>query len=156
MASDDEEEIQREHHAGEPGWLEKAAAQRPFGRLIEPNEVARAVAFLATDEAGLMTGSMVNFDPSVWGAYDSTPIRSARSEASCETKTLARTKPSHFSRASVALRMASAIASPALISQPTRQRWRGLGQPQRFEWGTAPDGRGALPMLPRFACIRSA
>jgi NAD(P)-dependent dehydrogenase (short-subunit alcohol dehydrogenase family) len=73
MASDGEDAIQREHHGGGPGWLEKAAAQQPFGRLIEPNEVARAVAFLATDESGLMTGSMVNFDQSVWGAYDSTP-----------------------------------------------------------------------------------
>jgi hypothetical protein len=31
------------------------------------------VAFLASDESGLMTGSMVNFDQSIWGAYDASP-----------------------------------------------------------------------------------
>jgi hypothetical protein len=31
------------------------------------------VAFLSTDESGLMTGSMVNYDQSIWGAYGSSP-----------------------------------------------------------------------------------
>jgi hypothetical protein len=31
--------------------------------------VARAVNFLASEDAGLMTGAVVNFDQSVWGAY---------------------------------------------------------------------------------------
>ena len=42
---------------------------QPFGRLVDPEEVARAVAFLASDESGLMTGAMIHFDQSVWGAY---------------------------------------------------------------------------------------
>jgi NAD(P)-dependent dehydrogenase (short-subunit alcohol dehydrogenase family) len=40
----------------------------PFGRLLKPDEVARAVAFLAADESGMMTGSIVDFDQSVQGA----------------------------------------------------------------------------------------
>ena len=73
MASEGEDRIQRDHHGAAPDWLAQAAAAQPFGRLIDPDEVARAVAFLASDESGLMTGSVVNFDQSVWAAYDSAP-----------------------------------------------------------------------------------
>jgi NAD(P)-dependent dehydrogenase (short-subunit alcohol dehydrogenase family) len=73
MASEGEDRIQREFHNAEPGWLEKAAANQPTGRLLDPTEVARAVAFLSTDESGMMTGSTINFDQSIWGAYDSGP-----------------------------------------------------------------------------------
>ena len=34
----------------------------------EAEEAARAVNFLVSDDAGLMTGAIVNFDQSVWGA----------------------------------------------------------------------------------------
>jgi NAD(P)-dependent dehydrogenase (short-subunit alcohol dehydrogenase family) len=73
MASDGEDRIQREHHGAAPDWLEEAAARQPFGRLIDPTEVARAIAFLASGESGLMTGAIVNFDQSIWGAYDDSP-----------------------------------------------------------------------------------
>ena len=73
MASEGEDRIQREYHGGDPDWLVKAAARQPFGRLVEPQEVARAVAFLSSGESGLMTGAMVNYDQSVWGAYDTAP-----------------------------------------------------------------------------------
>jgi NAD(P)-dependent dehydrogenase (short-subunit alcohol dehydrogenase family) len=73
MASDGEDRIQREYHGASADWLAKAAAAQPFGRLIDPQEVARAVAYLSCDESGLMTGSMINYDQSIWGAYDSSP-----------------------------------------------------------------------------------
>jgi NAD(P)-dependent dehydrogenase (short-subunit alcohol dehydrogenase family) len=73
MASDGEDRIQREFHGAADDWLQQAAAAQPFGRLIDPKEAARAVAFLASSESGLMTGSIVNFDQSVWGAYDDSP-----------------------------------------------------------------------------------
>jgi NAD(P)-dependent dehydrogenase (short-subunit alcohol dehydrogenase family) len=73
MASEGEDRIQRAQHGADDGWLSRAAAAQPFGRLIDPNEAARAVAYLASDESGLMTGSMINFDQSVWGAYDDAP-----------------------------------------------------------------------------------
>lgn len=66
MASDHEREIQAE--GGDPDWEAKAAAALPFGRLVDPAEAARAVNFLVSDDAGLMTGAIVNFDQSVWGA----------------------------------------------------------------------------------------
>jgi NAD(P)-dependent dehydrogenase (short-subunit alcohol dehydrogenase family) len=73
MASDGEDQIQRSYHGAGDDWLEQAAAGQPFGRLIAPDEVARAVAFLACKESGMMTGSVVNFDQSVWGAYEAAP-----------------------------------------------------------------------------------
>jgi NAD(P)-dependent dehydrogenase (short-subunit alcohol dehydrogenase family) len=48
-------------------WLETAEKSRPWGRLIKPDEVARAVAFLACEESGLMTGSIIDFDQVVQG-----------------------------------------------------------------------------------------
>jgi NAD(P)-dependent dehydrogenase (short-subunit alcohol dehydrogenase family) len=73
MATEGEDRIQRQYHGAGPDWLARAAAKQPFGRLIDPDEVARAVAFLSCEESGLMTGAMVNFDQSVWGAYDEPP-----------------------------------------------------------------------------------
>jgi len=72
MASEGEHAIQKSD-GNSSDWLDKAAPQQPFGRLIDPKEVARAVAFLASDESGLMTGSVVQFDQSVWGAYVGSP-----------------------------------------------------------------------------------
>ena len=66
MASDHEREIQGQ--GDDPDWEAKAAAALPFGRLVDPAEAARAVNFLVSDDAGLMTGAIVNFDQSVWGA----------------------------------------------------------------------------------------
>ena len=73
MASEGEDRIQREFHHADADWLAKAAAQQPFGRLVDPKEVARAVAFLCSSESGLMTGSVLEYDQSIWGAYDGAP-----------------------------------------------------------------------------------
>ena len=66
MASDHEREIQAAD--GDADWEAKAVAALPFDRLVDPSEAARAVNFLVSDDAGLMTGAIVNFDQSVWGA----------------------------------------------------------------------------------------
>ena len=73
MASDGEDRIQREYHGADENWLQKAAAEQPFGRLLDPQEVAKAVTFLASSDSGMMTGSVINFDQSVWGAYPFSP-----------------------------------------------------------------------------------
>jgi hypothetical protein len=73
MASEGEDRIQREFHHADDDWLQKAAAAQPNGRLVDPHEVARAVAFLCSEESGLMTGSVIEYDQSVWGAYDGSP-----------------------------------------------------------------------------------
>ena len=68
MSSDNERALQA-RESGDPDWEKKASAGLPFGRLIDPAEVARAAAFMASDDSGMMTGAVVNFDQSVWGAY---------------------------------------------------------------------------------------
>jgi NAD(P)-dependent dehydrogenase (short-subunit alcohol dehydrogenase family) len=78
MASDGEDRIQREYHGAEDGWLERAAAELPFGRLLDPNEVALAVLFLASADSGMMTGAVIHFDQSVYGGYDGGPPTPAR------------------------------------------------------------------------------
>ena len=85
MNTPGEDRIMRTYHDAQDGWLEKAAAQQPFGRLLDPSEVARAVAFLASRESGLMTGSIIDFDQSVVGCYESAPHPSAPALASPES-----------------------------------------------------------------------
>ncbi len=73
MDTPGEHRIQTTFHEADAGWLASAEASRPFGRLLKPDEVARAVAFLASDESGLMTGSVIDFDQQVIGAGDQPP-----------------------------------------------------------------------------------
>lgn len=69
MASDHERQLQLQE-SGDPNWEEKAKVGLPFGRLLDPQEVARAALFLASDDAGMMTGAVIHYDQSVWGGYD--------------------------------------------------------------------------------------
>ncbi|MCQ0987266.1 SDR family oxidoreductase [Jiella marina] len=73
MASEGEASIQQRYHGAGENWLETAGSHLPFGRLVDPAEVARACAYLASEESGLMTGATINFDQSVWGGYESSP-----------------------------------------------------------------------------------
>ncbi len=69
MASDHEKKLQ-EAESGDPGWQARAEAALPFGRLLDPDEVARAALWMASDDSGMMTGAVIHFDQSVWGGYD--------------------------------------------------------------------------------------
>ena len=71
MDTPGEDRIMKTYHAAEEGWLKKAEAERPWGRLLKPDEVARAVAFLSCDESGMMSGAIIDFDQQVLGAGDS-------------------------------------------------------------------------------------
>ena len=73
MDSPGEHRIQATFHQADSDWLSRAEASRPFGRLIKPDEVARAVAFLAGEESGLMTGAVIDFDQQVIGTGDQPP-----------------------------------------------------------------------------------
>src|SRR3981081_2927869 len=73
MNSEGEDRTMRLYHGAKDGWQAEAAKKLPFGRLIEVDEVARALAYLWAEESGLMTGSIVDFDQSVVGAYQSQP-----------------------------------------------------------------------------------
>ena len=67
MDTPGEDTIQKRFHQATSDWLDKAEATQPFGRLIKPDEAARAVAFLLSDRSGLMTGSIVDFDQTIVG-----------------------------------------------------------------------------------------
>jgi NAD(P)-dependent dehydrogenase (short-subunit alcohol dehydrogenase family) len=71
-----EDHIQKHYHDAADDWLAKAEAEAPFGRLLKPQEVARAVAFLASDESGMMTGAIVDFDQQVLGTNEKAAKRS--------------------------------------------------------------------------------
>jgi len=58
---------QRREGAGDD-WLARAEAQSPFGRLLNAEEIAEAIAYLASDASGLMTGAVIDYDQSVQGA----------------------------------------------------------------------------------------
>jgi NAD(P)-dependent dehydrogenase (short-subunit alcohol dehydrogenase family) len=73
MDTPGEDRIMRLYHGAQDGWRERAEAGLPFGRLLKTDEVARAVAYLASDESGLMTGSIIDFDQSVQGCHEAAP-----------------------------------------------------------------------------------
>jgi len=77
MDTPGEDRIMRTYHGAQDGWKERAEAGLPLGRLLKVDEVARAVAYLASDESGLMTGSIIDFDQSVVGCYEAAPQPSA-------------------------------------------------------------------------------
>ncbi|MEM8925609.1 MAG: SDR family oxidoreductase [Actinomycetota bacterium] len=70
MATPGEDVIQKRFHGADDGWLDDAAAGLPFGRLIDPLELARTLCHLASDESGMMTGAVIDFDQTVTGAGD--------------------------------------------------------------------------------------
>ena len=67
MDTPGEDVIQRRFHTDGQDWLEAAELRQPFGQLIKPNEIAKVVAFIASGDAGVMTGSSVDYDQSVIG-----------------------------------------------------------------------------------------
>ncbi|MFQ5555314.1 MAG: SDR family oxidoreductase, partial [Acidimicrobiia bacterium] len=68
MDTPGEDEVQRRFHSDGEDWLDAAEAAQPFGRLIKPDELAAAIAYLASGESGMMTGAVIDFDQSVIGA----------------------------------------------------------------------------------------
>ncbi len=65
--------VQTRVHGRPENWLEEVSQGQPFGRLIQPEEVARVLAFLTSDESGLMTGAIIDFDQQVIGTLDDNP-----------------------------------------------------------------------------------
>lgn len=68
MDTPGEDATQRKFHGADDGWLDQAEARMPVGRLLKVDEVATAVAFLASEDSGMMTGAVIDFDQTVIGA----------------------------------------------------------------------------------------
>lgn len=57
--------------AGAPeDWAERTAEKIPFKKLVDPQEVGALAAFLLSAEAGVMTGSLVDFAQEIPGTHD--------------------------------------------------------------------------------------
>ncbi len=68
MDTPGEDVIQRTFHDGGDTWLAEAEARMPFGRLVKTDEIVNTIAFVLSDEAGMMTGTVIDFDQTVRGA----------------------------------------------------------------------------------------
>ena len=65
-----EDSIQKEFHKAPDNWLELAEARQPMGKLIKPAELAGLAVYLLSDDSGVITGSTIDYDQNVMGAYD--------------------------------------------------------------------------------------
>jgi NAD(P)-dependent dehydrogenase (short-subunit alcohol dehydrogenase family) len=65
-----EDAVQRAFHAADDDWRERAAASLPMGRLGRVDEIAEMVVFLLSDRSGVVTGSVIDWDQNVFGAFD--------------------------------------------------------------------------------------
>ena len=70
MDTPGEDATQKRFHDADDQWLARAEAERPFGRLLKPPEVAELVAYVLSDRAGMMTGSIIDFDQTVLGTSE--------------------------------------------------------------------------------------
>jgi NAD(P)-dependent dehydrogenase (short-subunit alcohol dehydrogenase family) len=73
METPGEDQIQRRAHGAQDGWLQSAVKGLPQGRLVQMDEAARVICFLASGESGLMSGASLDLDQSVAGCFESIP-----------------------------------------------------------------------------------
>lgn len=52
------------------GWLEAAASNMPFGRLLNADDIARLAVYLLSDLSAPMTGALIDQEQSVAGGHD--------------------------------------------------------------------------------------
>jgi NAD(P)-dependent dehydrogenase (short-subunit alcohol dehydrogenase family) len=69
MDTPGEDAVQRKWHGAGDDWLAEAEARQPFGQLVKPAHVAGLASFLLSSESGVMTGTVVDFDQNIAGAY---------------------------------------------------------------------------------------
>lgn len=74
-ATPTEHDLQANFHGLGEDWLTKVESGQPFGRLMRPEDIAKALGFLASSDSGLMTGAVVDFDQHVVGGVDDNPLR---------------------------------------------------------------------------------
>lgn len=72
MDTPGEDATQRAFHGRSAGWLAAAEAEQPFGQLVKPEEVAWQVALFLSPSSGVVTGTVMDFDQRVIGAYPET------------------------------------------------------------------------------------
>ncbi len=63
-----EDKVKREQEGKGDEWLEEAVATRPFGRMLEPADIAYAVAYYVSDAGACVTGSVMDLEQYPVGA----------------------------------------------------------------------------------------
>ena len=69
-----EHALQTGFHNQPENWAELAGRKVPFGRLIMPEDVAGVCAFLVSDAAQMMTGTIIDYEQMPIGTYDFHPM----------------------------------------------------------------------------------
>jgi len=64
------EHVIQQKDGNPPDWLDRAAPAQPFGRLVSAPDVAGLATYLLSDASGIVTGSLIDFDQNVMGAYE--------------------------------------------------------------------------------------
>lgn len=70
MDTPGEHAIQKSFHNAPDNWLELAESGQPMGKLIQPDDLSSLAAYLLSDDSGVITGSVIDYDQNVNGAYD--------------------------------------------------------------------------------------
>lgn len=69
MDTEGEDLVQKKWHGASDDWLEKAEAAQPMGQLVKPHQLAILVAYMISPQSGVMTGSLVDYDQNIAGAF---------------------------------------------------------------------------------------
>lgn len=69
-ATEAEGVIQRTTHEAGEDWIAKADASVPMGKIGRPDEIAEFIIFLLSDNSGVVTGSVIDWDQQVIGGQD--------------------------------------------------------------------------------------
>lgn len=69
MDTPGEDATQRRFHGASDGWLERAEAAQPMRQLCKPGQLAGLASYLLSDDAGVMTGALIDYDQNVPGSY---------------------------------------------------------------------------------------
>ncbi|WP_192178312.1 SDR family oxidoreductase [Mesorhizobium amorphae] len=67
MDTEGEAIVQKKWHDAPDDWLEKAEASQPMGQLVKPAQLARLITYMLSPQAGVMTGSLVDYDQNIAG-----------------------------------------------------------------------------------------
>ena len=69
-ATEAEAKVQQGEHGAEEDWLARADASVPMGRISRPEDLAEFTIFLLSSRAGVVTGSVIDWDQQVIGGQD--------------------------------------------------------------------------------------
>ncbi|MFJ2556346.1 MULTISPECIES: SDR family oxidoreductase [unclassified Streptomyces] len=65
-----EDVVQRAFHGADDTWRAEAARSQPMGKLGQVDEIADFVVLLLSDRSGVVTGSVIDWGPTVFGGQD--------------------------------------------------------------------------------------